>query len=270
MKIINTKSLQSVSLLALLITLGGCTSVRNVHNDGVDLGFFKNKGEGNVGLSFDINDETAGVSGNVMFTPADNILIGAAISTYSYKIFNDGIAPSDPNYDVDEDNGQLKGYKFRGNIGYFDNFGRSGTGYLESMLTLAYGNNDLRLGGDGQPNEYLHYDYSPFSIGIQVGAGKNMEQVSLMGGLKFQRFLFDKHVPGYRSSFNDTYLVNGVSLIQIFYGMRFGGGPIKGNFQLGISFNPNDYDFVVLEPIPSLSFGVTYVFGRKAKTEVSF
>ena len=47
--------------------------------------------------------------------------------------------------------------------------------------------------------------------------------------------------------------------------MRFGKGPVKGNFQINVSINPNDYNDSVIEPYPGFSFGVTYAFGRKKK-----
>lgn len=267
MKIIKSRLLLLHSLLfTIILMLQSCYTVRNVHNDGIDLGFFNSKGEGSVGVSFDINDETAGASGNFMISPANNLLIGAALSTYSYKVFHNG-SNTDNDFEFNEDDGQLKGYKLRGNVGYYNNFGRSGTGYFETMLTLAYGGNNLRLNNDAGTGILESYDYNPFSVGVQVAAGKNMKNIGLMGGMKFQRYFFDKQIPVYRSGDN-LFLVDGISFFQMFYGMRFGGGPIKGNMQIGIGINPKDEDFLI-EPdiIPHFSFGVSYVFGRKVKAE---
>ena len=265
MRIIKTRFLLFHTLIFILITMQSCYTVRNFHNDGVDIGFFNEKGEGSVGVSFDINDETAGASGNFMISPADNLLVGAAISTFSYKVFNSD-SNDDNDLDLYEEDGQLKGYKFRGNIGYYNNFGQSGTGYVETMLTVGYGHNNLKLIEDEVTGTFQNFNYSPFSIGIQAGAGKNMKKVGVMGGIKFQRYFFDQRIPAYRTS-SETYVVNGVSFFQLFYGMRIGGGPVKGNLQIGLGIDAQQLEEFGIEPVPNFSFGISYVFGRKVKAE---
>lgn len=250
--------------LFILFGLSSCQTVRNVHNDAIDMGFLKNKGDGNTNLVFDVNSKTAGVNGSVIYSPAENVLLGAGISAFSYKLFDDNSEYNDLN--LVEDVGRLRGYKARANIGYYDNFGQTGKGYFESMLTLAYGSNVLRLVDLYNPDNLIFkYKYDPFSFGLQFGVGRNSDNVSLMGGLKFQRYLFGKQIPVYRN-YNDAIItVEGISIFQIFYGMRFGKGPVKGNFQINVSINPNDYNDSVIEPYPGFSFGVTYAFGRKKK-----
>ena len=262
MKILDAKITNHFFFLLLLLPFISCKTVRNVHNDAVDIGFLKNKGEGNAGLGFDINTKTAAVNGNFMISPADNFLLGAGFSAFSYKIFDDN-SEADNNIIV-EDVGKLKGYKARANIGYYSNFGESGNGYFETMVTGSYGSNELLVSDDDDPNNApVQYNYDPFSFAIQGGIGRNSERIGLMGGLKFQRYLFGKQIPAYQNYDEDVISVDGVSVFQLFYGMRFGSGPVRGNFQINLSINPNDYDDSLVEPYPSLSFGVTYAFGRK-------
>lgn len=265
MKIIKTGFLIYPTLLFILMTLQSCYTVRNFHNDAVDIGFLSGKGEGSLGVSFDINDETAGASGNFMISPAENLLVGAAISAYSYKVFHNDNDDLD-DFDLYEESGQLKGYKFRGNIGYYNNFGPSGTGYVETMLTLGYGKNTLNLIEDDVDLTFQTYEYNPFSVGIQLGAGKNMKKVGLMGGMKFQRYFFDQKIPAFRTN-DELFLVNGVSFLQLFYGMRFGGGPVKGTMQIGLGIDPEQMEEFGIDPIPNFSFGVSYVFGRTVRAE---
>ena len=110
--------------LFILFGLSSCQTVRNVHNDAIDMGFLKNKGDGNTNLVFDVNSKTAGINGSVIYSPAENVLLGAGISAFSYKLFDDNSEYNDLN--LVEDVGRLKGYKARANIGYYDNFGQSG------------------------------------------------------------------------------------------------------------------------------------------------
>lgn len=257
-------------LLALIITfsMSQCVIVRSSHNDRIDLGFMKNKGEGSIGGSFDTNDETSGLNAGVMFSPVEHLLIGAGVSTFSYRYLHRESNIDNPNFDFDDDKGNLKGNKFRVNLGYYLNFGADKTNYLETMLTGSYGNSNLKLAYDGTPPEFEYYNYSPVGIAAQVGLGKNLDAFGFLGGIKFQYYDYQQPIPLIRDS-NSSGLSDDLSVLEVFMAVRFGKGPVKASAQLifGNNLSAAVYN---LDPIPAASIGIHYVFGRKRITEMSF
>ena len=247
--------------IIMVLNLSRCVSVRTFHNDKVDIGFLKNKGEVNFGASFDTNDETSGINGNVMFSPAEHLLIGAGYSFFSYNFLHREHDANDPGFDEDEDKGQLEGYKLRANIGYYNNFGREGTNYLETMFTASYGQNHLKLGVDGSNSGFNFYEYRPFSIAGQIGIGKNLDNIAFLGGIKLQYYNFQEQIPLVRDG-GEPSTTDGIVIGELFMGARFGNGPVKGNVQISISNNLTSA-FYDSEPIPAVSAGISFVFGRK-------
>ena len=251
----------------IITCMSQCVVVRNFHNDKVDIGLLKDKGEGHISASFDTNDETSGVNAGFIYSPAEHLLIGAGISSFSYKYLHREKNANDPNYDVDQDKGQLKGYKVRANIGYYTNFGRDKTSCLESIITGTYGKNDLKLGAQLSDIGYQIFTYNPISVSAQVGLGKNMKSIGFIGGIKFDYYNFQQEIPIIHDSYAAS-LSDYVSIIELYMAVRAGKGPLKANLQISVSNNLTSA-FYDSEPIPAISAGVSFVFGRKRITEMS-
>lgn len=253
--------------LSLVLFFSSCTVIRTAHPDPVDVGLIKNKGEGHITAYVDANDETAGLGGSFLISPADNFLVGAGFGTYTYKIFNRSLDLFDILYDVDRDAGQLSGYKGRLNAGFYKNFGPSGTHYIEAMLTATSGRQDLQLSFGTNDTSFMRIRYNPYSIGIQFAAGKNRESLRFLGGIKGQAVFFGKDLPLVRTRLARESSPNSFFL-QWFFNARFGKGPVKANVQCSLGYNITAILYTAsFDPITSLSLGIQYNFGRKKTTE---
>lgn len=253
--------------LPFLLFFSSCTVIRTAHLDPVDVGLIKNKGEGHITAYVDANDETAGLGGSFMFSPADNFLVGAGFGTHTYKVFNRSLDLYDVLYDIDRDAGQLSGYKGRVNAGFYKNFGRVGTHYIEAMLTATYGTQDLQLLFGTDDTTFARFRYNPYSIGIQVAAGKNMEGLRFLGGIKGQTIFFGESLPLNRNRL-DLESSRHSLFLQWFFNARFGKGPVKANIQCSLGYNITAISYTAsFDPVTSLSLGIQYSFGRKRTTE---
>ncbi|HMY84277.1 MAG TPA: hypothetical protein PLC76_09835 [Saprospiraceae bacterium] len=256
-------------LLTTLISftlLESCTLYRAVHYESVDIGFFKNKNEGNATFEYDGNNRTGKLGGNISYAVGNNFFVGIGGGIHNHEL-QKVLAPLSE-YNFDENDFTLSGYNGKGFVGYFNNFGRGLNSYFETVLTLNASSETLKI-NDLNPNITTKtvFNYKPIGFGLQIGIGINTDKVGFLGGVKLNSYSFNTSLPlTYHSSILEYRSTK--SLTQIFAGVRFGSGPVKGNIQLSVGHNLYPWyidDFN--EIVPVFGFGVTYNWGRK-KTKI--
>lgn len=257
----------TVACFMSLLLFGSCEATRNYHSGRIEPGFLKNKGEGNASFGADMEDNELGLNTNFTYAVTDHLAVQGGLSFYSSKFY--------PNYTVYDEVGPVnedikpltKGTRLKLGLGYYSNFGRRKTSYIEVMGGVNAGAESFSFYDDNF-NTIRKWDYNPFSAHLQFLVGKNFKNLSLAPGIRITSIWYGEKVPlsdenYYYNNTNDISYVKEMLYVEPFYAMRFGPGPVKVNFQVGFSISPFTNDLFDVYFAPKLSLGIGYVFGRK-------
>lgn len=242
-----------------IIFLDSCFIYRAVHVETADVGFFKNKNEGNVTINYDGNDVSGKIGAQFSYSVGDNFLIGAGGSAH-----NDGLQEVlFPLRDSRNNEYKLSGVNGKFFAGYFNNFGSDLKGYTETILTVSGGSEKMTIFSRSFNGLTEEYRYNPLGIALQTGLGVNTDNAGFLGGIKFNFYNYNEALPvDYFISNPDLH--SQIFYTQIFAAGRFGKGPVKANIQLSIVHNIYPwYDNDDPEIFPVFGFGITYNWGRK-------
>lgn len=249
-----------LSVLTGLLFLSGCTSYNHLHTSRIDVGYFKNKGEGNISGSLDLAQNSLGFNGNFMYAIGDNLALSTGISHYGTRYIPDPVVASEP-FDVDEFS-DLKGTSLRFALGYFSNSKERSSFYIEVFggMEKAFNTHTINLNNASRKT----YEYNPFTLYSNVAFGMNKEKIALGFAGKLSYNYLGANLPLER--YSNGIVAREIIMFHPAFNLRAGKGNTKFNFQVGVEIIPFFDDFYY-EPSPSISLGITHVIGREKTKE---
>lgn len=256
-------SIPRLLLLCLPFLVTHCATIPREHYSKQEIQFFSNKNEVNTSFSLDFNSYTMGLNLGGAWAFADNIFLNAGVTHYSkdYLPRTNVIEPGE----INEGTTDFKGTRGRLGLGYFNNFGKEGTTYIEVQGEVGIASNTLEFVETQGPIGQTRWEYKPLDIGLGFAIGRNAPNIGVAFGLKAAQSFYGGEIPYSASEFFEPNRINRF-VTDYFYvnpsfNLRAGGGPVKGQFSVGMLVNPFFEDLE--EPTIKVSLGLNYVIGRK-------
>jgi len=236
----------------LAIFISSC-SVSTTRIGALNPGYFNNRGEGNVSGKVFVDNFGSGFGGHFNYAMSDNIFIGCGVDYFN---------PETDYYDFGAGDVGIKGFNGRFTMGGFKSIGVKRTGYFESSFTITKGwQNFIYQGSSGLNN----IAYSPSALSGLIGWGINKKNIGFLGGLNLILTFSDFKEPHISSFIPDEYVSDDGNLnFNVFFGSRFGRGPIKFSilWSLGTNHIAGLGSDTADTPRVNFSLGVHYNFGR--------
>jgi hypothetical protein len=253
------------------ILLSSCSIANSYHFPRQEVHFLKNKQEGNISGSVDLNSNTLGLDVNGAYAFSNSGFLTGGFNVYStasqLAIFKHLGPVDDDGYNNDDVGFDLSGVSGRFGLGTYRNFGR--VGYLEVSGEVEMAFNSLEANQPVVNQLKSEWNYNPFSLECNFAVGGNKPNIGIAFAMNVKYVNFGELVPFYYYGGRDQIEINDYVRANIYitpsFCLRAGSGPVKGLFNVGFCA-PITEDFEG-EPVFKLSAGVAYVFGRKISKE---